>query len=241
VVPASFFDIDGTLTKGNSKGYMITEFANHLMRANLFSKNGNSNINSMKKLLLAKKISYREIAVKLPEIFASSLEGTIEKNLNREAEVFTKNILKNSLFSYTKDLVNLMKSYGLTIGISGSLIQVVRILGNYFDFDLCYGTEAEIKNGTYTGRLKQNLITKEGKGTVFDSIIKQKKIDLSKSFGFGDTAQDIAFLSKVGNPIAVNPNQELLDIAKENGWTICQSEKTIINEIKSKLHKIRNT
>lgn len=218
---------------------MITEFANHLMQANLFSKDGNSNIKSLKKLFLAEKITYRELAVKLPAIFTSSLEGVPVTNVNREAETFIQKIIESKLFSYTNDLVALMKGYGLTIGISGSPIELVRIMGTYFNFDLCYGTELEVKHGMYTGRLKQNLIAKEGKEAIFELIIGQNNIDLGKSFGFGDTGQDMAFLSKVGYPVAVNPNQELIDIAKENGWMICNSENTIVNKIKTKLAEIR--
>jgi len=225
---ASFFDLDGTLTKG----YMITKFAKHLMEAGLFPKNGYSKIDSLKNLFLRKEMTYREIAVKLPEIYASSLKGNNIDEVNREATVFVEKIKKNNLYPYSKNLTTLMKSYGLTIGVSGSPLEVVKIIGKYFEFDLSYGTEVEVKDKIYTGRLKRNLIAKEGKETIFKTIMKQKKIDLSNSFGFGDTAQDLAFLSKVGNPIAVNPSQELLKIAKSNSWTICQNENTIINIIK---------
>lgn len=233
--PASLFDLDGTLTKG----YMITEFANHLMKKNLFSKKGNNKIKSLKKLFLSKKITYREVAVRLPEIFANSLEGTKSNKVNKETKIFTQKIIDNRLFSYTNDLVALMKSYGLTIGISGSPIEVVGIMGKYFDFDSCYGTEVEVLDGRYTGKLKQNLIAKEGKEAVFETIIKQNLIDLEKSFGFGDTAQDMAFLSKVGYPVAVNPNRELLKIANEKNWIICQSEEVLISKINAKLNKIK--
>jgi phosphoserine phosphatase len=50
---------------------------------------------------------------------------------------------------------------------------------------------------------------------LLKKIIKQNNVDLKKSFGFGDTAQDMAFISKVGYPVAVNPNEELLRIANE--------------------------
>ena len=69
--------------------------------------------------------------------------------------------------------------------------------------------------------------------------MKKHNINLIRSFAFGDTEQDLAFLLKVGNPIAVNPNQGLLRIAKEKGWTICQSEKKIIKKIKSRLDRIK--
>jgi HAD superfamily hydrolase (TIGR01490 family) len=185
-----------------------------------------------------KEITYREMALKLPEIYAMSLKGYYESDVNNEATVFVQKIKENNLYSYTKELVSIMKDYGLTAGISGSPIEVVRKLGKYFEFGLSFGTEVETKNGIYTGRLNQNLIAREGKEAAIKRIIQQKNIDLSKSFGFGDTTQDMAFLSKVGNPIAINPNQELLNIAKKSGWTICQSEETVINTIKTKLQNL---
>jgi phosphoserine phosphatase len=133
-----------------------------------------------------------------------------------------------------------MKNYGMMIGLSGAPDEVVRVLGEYFNFDLSFGTQLGEKNGFYNGRIKRNLVIKETKEAILKRIIDEHEIDLSKAFGFGDTEQDLSFLSLVGNPIVLNPNQELLSIAQKNDWMIFHNGDDIINEINKRLIEIKS-
>ena len=42
-------------------------------------------------------------------------------------------------------------------------------------------------------------------------IVKKYNIDLSKSYAYGDTNGDITMLRRVGNPVAINPTNELVN------------------------------
>ena len=42
--------------------------------------------------------------------------------------------------------------------------------------------------------------------------------DLSQCYGYGNTMADTWFMRITGNPIAVNPNKKMRDMAEENGW-----------------------
>ncbi len=236
MILTSFFDLDGTL----SKGLLITEFSKHLVSTNLFPKENYSEIEKWNKLYLEKKVTYRKIAIEKPKIYAFSLKNRAVDDIKREAKVFVEKVKENLLYPYAKELVKLMKKYGMTILISGSPVEVVTLLGEYFHFDLSYGTELEVKREVYTGKLKQNLIIKETKETILEKIIYENKIDLSKSFGFGDTEQDLSFLSKVGNPVALNPNKELLFIAQKNSWMTFNAGDDVINKINEKLKLLEN-
>lgn len=228
---ASFFDIDGTLTQG----FLMINFSEFLVLRNIFPRENFTQLKNLAKLYFENKISYRKAAIEIPRIYAISLKSLKKENIEKEAKIFTREAIEKFLYPYTKDLLKLMKNYGMTIGISGAPLEVVRSLGEYFNFDLTYGTELEVNGGIYTGRLEQNLVIKETKEIVFEKIIKKNKIDLEKSFGFGDTEQDLPILSKVGNPVVLNPNQELASIAQKNGWTILGSEDDVINEISKKI------
>jgi HAD superfamily hydrolase (TIGR01490 family) len=228
MIVASFFDIDGTLTKG----HMITRFAEYLTKLSLFSTEVYAKIDQLKHLFLAKKITYRQIAVEVPKLYAIGFKDRTTKEINQAAKGFASQIIKDSLYSYSVELVQYMKQYGLTVALSGSPQEVVQLVGNHLGFDLVYGTKIEVIDGVYTERLIRNLIRKEGKTAVFQNVVKEQNIDLKKSFGFGDTEQDASFLSKVGNPFAINPTPELLTIAKRNDWTICQSEDEVLPTIK---------
>ena len=56
----------------------------------------------------------------------------------------------------------------------------------------------------------------ESKNRVVLEFKEKYNIDLSRSYAYGDTIGDYHMLKLVGNPIAINPNSELLDIIKED-------------------------
>jgi len=226
---ASFFDIDGTLVKG----LMIAEFPRQLSERGIFDKKLFEEIENWVKKYREDKTTYRKIALEIPKIYSKGMKGLKEIDVKKEARKFVKVYLKKFIQPYTIDLVKLMKKYGMTIGISGSPIEVVSLVGRMFNFDLTYGSELEIKNGVYTGKMKRNMIIKETKEVVLGKIIRQNKIDLNKSFGFGDTEQDMSILSKVKYPIALNPNKNLLNIVKRKGWMIFNSDNDIVRVLKN--------
>jgi putative phosphoserine phosphatase/1-acylglycerol-3-phosphate O-acyltransferase len=228
---ASFFDIDGTLVQG----LMIHEFPKQLAKKDIFEKKLFKEIENWVRLYLKDKATYRKIAIEIPKLYSKGLKNIKEEVINKEARKFVSFYLKKFIRPYTMDLVKLMKSYGLTIGISGSPIEVVSLVGKLFNFDVTYGSELEIKDGIYTGLIKQNMIIKETKEKVIERFVIENKIDLKKSFGFGDTEQDLSFLSKVGMPIALNPNIELLKVFKKNKWLSFTSKDDVEIKIKKLL------
>jgi HAD superfamily hydrolase (TIGR01490 family) len=228
---ASFFDIDGTLIKG----FMIYEFPRQLSERGIFDKKLFLEIENWIKLYRKNKATYRKIALEIPKIYSKGMKGLKERDVRSEARKFVKVYVKKFIQPYTRDLVKLMKSYGMTIGISGSPIEVVSLVGRMFNFDITYGSELEIKDEIYTGRMRQNMIIKETKEDVLEKIVKKNRIDLEKSFGFGDTEQDLAILSKVKHPVALNPNIKLLNIVKKNGWLFFNSNNNVAKELKNHL------
>jgi len=231
---ASFFDWDGTLTD-IKKVFLMNSFSGQLVSKKLFPKDGYLYIEDLRHLYGQGKISYREAAGKIPEVYASSLKGINMSDLEMEAASFAGKILREYVYPYTKSLVTLMNEYGITIAISGAPEEVVVALGKALDFDLSCGTIVETKNGICTGRLKQNLVLKETKKAVISKLIKENNIDLEKSYAFGDTAEDMPLLSKVENPVALNPNRELLAIAKKNRWMTLYSDEDVVNKINERI------
>lgn len=228
---ASFFDIDGTLIKG----FMISEFPRQLSERGIFDKKLFLEIENWIKMYRKNKTTYRKIALEIPKIYSKGMKGLKERDVRSEARKFVKVYVKKFIQPYTRDLVKLMKNYGMTIGISGSPIEVVSLVGRMFNFDITYGSELEIKDEIYTGRMRQNMIIKETKEDVLEKIVKKNRIDLEKSFGFGDTEQDLAILSKVKHPVALNPNIKLLNIVKKNGWLFFNSNNNVAKELKNRL------
>lgn len=224
---AAFFDIDGTLVNG----FIICEFPNYLTSKGYFNKESNSKIQEY--LIKYKKgeISDSEASIKIPQEYSKGLKGQKEIKIKKLAKMFMDNYRSN-FYTYAKELVKLMKSKGyVTIAISGSPIEAIKEL-NFFGFDQYYGSETEANNGTYTGKLRKNLVDAKVKEETFSMITKNEKIDLENSIAFGDTEHDSPILSKVKNPFVINAGLGLIKYAKRKGWTICTPDN-IIEKIKN--------
>jgi HAD superfamily hydrolase (TIGR01490 family) len=231
---ASFFDWDGTLTD-IKKVFLMNSFSEHLVSKGLFPRKGYLQIEDLRHLYGQGKISYREAAGGIPSVYASFLKGVRIIDLQREATNFADKVIKEYAYPYTRDLITLMGEYGMTIAISGAPEEVVMALGKNIGFDLSYGTILQSKNGVCTGSIKQNLVLKETKEAIVSKIIKENSINLEKSYAFGDTAEDTPLLSKVENPVALNPNRELLAIAKKNRWMTLYSDEDVVNKINERI------
>jgi HAD superfamily hydrolase (TIGR01490 family) len=223
---AAFFDVDGTLVKG----YMILAFPDFLTKKGFFDRKANDRIQSLRRLYSSGKIRYRVLSVKIPGLFAAGIEGQTQSEIEDLATEFTETYSKN-IFPYSRKLVSLMNSHGFfTVAVSGSPIEVLKTLE--MGFRETQGTEMEVVNGIYTGRVMRNLIISEGKKRVIASIIDRHAFDLRHSFAFGDTEQDLVMLRLVGNPVTLNPNPLLREEALEKGWRI---PRDVVREVKEML------
>ena len=87
------------------------------------------------------------------------------------------------------------------------------------------GTRWEIDDGIYTGRLDGPFAYGEGKASALRVFADEQGIDLTQSFAYTDAASDLPMLEAVGHPVAVNPDSDLADIARREGWEVLRFEK----------------
>jgi phosphoserine phosphatase len=73
----------------------------------------------------------------------------------------------------------------------------------------------------YTGKTPC-LCYKENKAKMVADFAQRAGIDLEKSYAYADSGSDIPFMNLVANPMAINPNKELLQYAVEHGWPIME-------------------
>ena len=82
------------------------------------------------------------------------------------------------------------------------------------------------KDGKLTGEVRK-MWNSESKHTVVLEFAEEYDIDLEKSFAYGDTNGDFSMLKLVGNPIAINPNMDLIRLLKEDD-SLCEKAKIIV-------------
>jgi HAD superfamily hydrolase (TIGR01490 family) len=229
MIKAAFFDLDGTLLDG----FIICSFPHFLYKKGLFSLNSKEKIDFLFEEYKKGKISYSNAALKIPKEYAKGLKHQNQKEIIFLSSFFMSNFKKN-IFSYSKSLVQLMKKKGFrTIAISGSPIEAINNL-KFLGFQNIYGTELEVINEIYTGKLNSNLVLRKNKKILFHNTVSSLNIDLSSSFAFGDTAQDLPMLKSVKYPFAVNPDNFLKKEANNNFWPIVNKDN-ILSEVKKTL------
>ena len=71
----------------------------------------------------------------------------------------------------------------------------------------------------WTGRLIGEHMSGQAKSRALESLAAIHRLDLAKSYAYGDSAADVAMLDSVAHPNAVNPSRRLNRIA-QNCWPI---------------------
>jgi phosphoserine phosphatase len=79
--------------------------------------------------------------------------------------------------------------------------------------------------GMWTGRVLGEAMFGEAKARAVKKLAGEMPLDLSRSYAYGDGANDRWLLAAVGKPAAVNPSRRLACIAQERGWPILHWEE----------------
>jgi HAD superfamily hydrolase (TIGR01490 family) len=93
-------------------------------------------------------------------------------------------------------------------------------IATYLGMDGALGTEAELVDGTYTGRLLGPVLHGPAKLDAVVRLANEQGFDLRASSAYSDSVNDRPLLEGVGRPVAVNPDRYLRDLAAERGWPV---------------------
>jgi HAD superfamily hydrolase (TIGR01490 family) len=104
--------------------------------------------------------------------------------------------------------------------VSASPAEIVAPLADHLGVDGFLATVAQVDDeGRYTGRVELYCYGAE-KVVAMRALAVAESIDLERSAAYSDSATDEPMLAAVGHPVAVNPDRELLRIARERGWEV---------------------
>lgn len=109
-----------------------------------------------------------------------------------------------------------------TVVLSGTFTELLNCLIEHIDIDLAIGSElfyTEVNNKKYIDFTKEMDIVKNETKTL---KIKEalKEVDFGKSIAYADSYFDKPILDLVGEPICVNPDEQLLEIASKQNYKI---------------------
>lgn len=103
--------------------------------------------------------------------------------------------------------------------------EMADMMAHVLSFDGAIGARSEIVDGVYTGRAGGPFTYREGKAVAMRALATAQGFDLGASWAYSDSESDLPMLRVVGNPVAVNPDAELLRVARAEGWDVLRFEQ----------------
>ena len=106
--------------------------------------------------------------------------------------------------------------------VSGTFAPWLETVAQRLDVAHTIGTRLQVQHGRYTGRIIPPLCQDEGKASRADAYFSGLGLDIDwpSSHAYADRASDLHLLNRVGNPVAVYPDEGLLSEAHARGWAI---------------------
>jgi HAD superfamily hydrolase (TIGR01490 family) len=162
------------------------------------------------------------LRIEITKRLAALLKGSAVRDIAQRARVYSiksMDLLRPEISRVLKD--HKTKDH-TTIMFSGMLQPYIEAVKQELGIDIAIGTELEMKDGYYTGRLANIPYFGERRAQALSELISKLdyKINLDKSFAYGDSIFDRFFMGMVGNPVAVHPDKKLAEYAKGHGWSI---------------------
>lgn len=97
---------------------------------------------------------------------------------------------------------------------------VTRPIAAAFGISNILATEPEMIDGRYTGKVSGIPCFREGKVENLHRWLQVQQMDLKQSWFYSDSHNDLPLLQEVTHPIAVDPDQQLREVADQQGWPI---------------------
>jgi len=134
-------------------------------------------------------------------------------------EEFVKEKIHQLMLPKAKELIKQHRSKGHTLLIITATNHfVTKPIADILGIDNLLATDPEIIDNRYTGKVSGVPCFQEGKVTRLQSWLAENNINMSESWFYSDSHNDLPLLKIVKNPIVVDADKTLAQVALENGW-----------------------
>lgn len=230
---AAFFDIDGTIFRNS---LMIEHFQKLITFEVIDPEIWYTRV---KKVFLewGKRYGdFEEYLELLAGIYLEELKG-IDKSY---IEFIADHVIKQNgdmVYKYSRNRIEWHKKQGHKVFfISGSPDFLVSRMAEKYGVTEYRGTLYKVDDeNKFTGEIIRMWDSTSKQKELNDLILKYD-VDLLNSYAYGDTTGDLSMLKIMGNPIAINPNKELLLALREDEEL--SKRTTVIIERKNVIYKL---
>jgi HAD superfamily hydrolase (TIGR01490 family) len=214
---AAFFDCDNTLMVGAS----IYHFAKGLVARKLFTTRDLARFGWQ-------QLVFRIGGTERHGAMADARETALGFVAGREvAEIVTygeeiyDELMAGRIYSGTLAMAQQHLDAGQRVWlVTATPVELANIIAHRLGLTGALGTVSEVEDGRYTGRLVGEPLHGPAKAEAVRALAEREGLDLARCTAYSDSANDVPMLSLVGRAVAVNPDADLRDLARENGWQV---------------------
>jgi putative phosphoserine phosphatase / 1-acylglycerol-3-phosphate O-acyltransferase len=209
----AFFDFDGTLIAG----YSAVAFYEQRLRSLQVSAG-----EMARSMIAGFEMNLRGTDVsKLMNIAVNAWKGHTEDELAELSERLFVQRIAGMVYPEARELVREHRRAGHTVTLASSATSFQAApLAIDLDIENMLTTGVEVIKGVVTGKISGPILWGEGKAKAVLDFAKERGLDLSQSYAYGNGDEDVPFLETVGRPRPLNPQSNLERIARERGWPV---------------------
>lgn len=143
------------------------------------------------------------------------------KQLYAWREQFLEEKIRPMLLPKAKALIEEHRKAGDTLLIITATNRfVTEPIAQLHGIDNLLASDAEKRDGRYTGKPTGVPCYQDGKITRLNQWLKQQEHSFDQSVFYSDSHNDLPLLKLVEKPVAVDPDPQLLEYARKQGWSI---------------------
>ncbi|MBB4913162.1 HAD family hydrolase [Streptosporangium saharense] len=214
---AAFFDVDNTMMRGAS----IYHFARGLASRGLFTTRDLVRFALGQVIFRVRGDENPEHIAKARETALAFVAGSKVEEIVRLGEEIYDEVMADRIWAGTRALAQSHLDAGRRVWlVTATPVELARVIAQRLGLTGALGTVAETEDGVYTGRLVGDLLHGPAKAEAVRALARREGLDLSRCSAYSDSANDLPLLSLVGHATAINPDAELREYARENGWDV---------------------
>jgi HAD superfamily hydrolase (TIGR01490 family) len=214
---AVFFDVDKTLLPGSSM-YL---FARGLYRHGFYSLRDIAGFAFGQLVFRLTGAEGRKGMEAAREQALAFIEGKRRDDLTQIGHDIVVEVIGPRIYPGMRRVIDEHHARGdRTYLVTAAPRELAQGIATYLGMDGALGTEAELVDGTYTGRLLGPVLHGPAKLDAVVRLADEEGFDLRQSSAYSDSVNDRPLLEGVGRPVAVNPDRYLRELATERGWPV---------------------
>ena len=213
----AFFDVDNTLTRGSTLYFL----GKGMYERGFFTKR------DIGAWVLA-NIRFRMTGTEKSEVIArfqksatDFIAGHKVDEIRKIGEEIYSEFVSPSLWEGTMAIAQRHLHAGDEVWlVTASPQDFAELIAEKLGFTGALGTQAETKDGKYTGNLIGPLLHGKEKASAVIKLTNERNINIKECFAYSDSHNDLPLLNTVGHPNAINPDAKLRIISFSSGWPV---------------------